>query len=129
MHVKLHRTAQSDKGTFGVLSVDGFPLCVTCELPWHNNSRSISCIPAGTYQVAPHIGTRYKNVWQLLNVPDRTAILIHEGNTIRDINGCILVGQNFGTLRGLPAVLNSKATLEMLKTRLPNHFTLEIIDA
>lgn len=124
----LQRVAQSDKGTFGVLSRDDIPLCLTLEDPWDNNKKDVSCIPAGTYQVVPHSGARYKNVWRLENVPNRTDILIHEGNTIANTKGCLLVGEIFGELNKQPAILRSVPTLDKLRKILPQQFTLTIKD-
>ena len=45
--LKLVRVTTGMDGTFGVLIKDGVPLCVTLELPWRDNERSISCIPEG----------------------------------------------------------------------------------
>lgn len=129
MQLTLIRTAQSDKGTFGVLVIDNKPVCVTCEDPWNNNQRQISCIPAGVYQCSKFNGQKYKNVWQVLDVPNRDAILIHNGNDIKDTMGCILVGQGFFQYEGLPAINNSVATLEKLRATLPDNFQLTIKEA
>lgn len=67
-----------------------------------------SCVPDGLYDLRPHFSERYPDgVWYLSNpnlgvyAPGtrpagqkwgRDAILIHAGNTIRDIEGCVLVG-------------------------------------
>jgi len=128
MSVKIHRSLQNEHGTFGILSFEGKPLCNTLELPWKQNKPRVSCIPEGIYNVVPHTGTLFKNVWRLENVTGREAILIHYGNTVEDILGCILVGQSFSTLKGLPAVTHSRDTLDMLKQKLPKEFTLQVID-
>ena len=126
--LSLHRVSQTPDETFGVLIRNDVPLCLTLEDPWKNNERNVSCIPAGRYQCAPHNGSRYKNVWILENVPGRSAILIHQGNTNDDTQGCILVGQKFGTLDEKNAVLHSRIALEKLKRELPDHFQLEIVN-
>jgi hypothetical protein len=128
MKLELHRSAQSEKGTFGILVLDDEPLCVTCEDDWQDNAAGRSCIPPGIYKCLHHDGEHYKRVWEVLNVPGRTAILIHNGNTARDTQGCILVGDSFGHVGGAPAVMNSLKTLDMLRQRLPDAFMLEIID-
>lgn len=128
MIIRLVRTVTGKEGTFGVLHDGAYPLCVTCEDPWNDNKEGESCIPAGTYNVTPHNGTKYKGVWILNDVPGRSAILIHHGNTIRDTRGCILTGQRFGVWRSLPAVMNSIDTIAYLRKRLPPKFTLEIIN-
>jgi hypothetical protein len=90
-------------------------ICFTLEEPWKDNQKSISCIPEGEYICKPHVGTKYKDVWNISNVKDRSAVLIHSGNTTLDIEGCVLVGSSRGIVKGLPAVLNSRATLDELK--------------
>lgn len=120
--IELKRVSLSNKGTFGVLLSNGIPLCVTLEDPWNDNKIGESCIPAGVYQCRKHFGEKYKNVWILENVPGRSAILIHAGNTIDDTRGCILVGSGFSGA----SVINSKSALDKLRTLLPNTFEIKI---
>lgn len=122
----LSRAPSSDKGTFGILLRDGFPLCVTCEDPWKNNQQGESCIPLGLYRCVKHNGPQYQNVWRLEDVPGRDAILIHNGNTIVDTRGCILVGKSFADFSGKPGVTSSKDTLDYLRNILPDEFDLVI---
>lgn len=129
MKISLMRVAESDKGTFGVLVIDEIPICVTCEDPWNENHSNISCIPMGTYEVQKFNGTKYKDVWQIMNVPNRSAILIHNGNTIKDTEGCVLVGESFSLNGPVPMVTNSVKTLEKLRDILPDEFSLRIMDA
>lgn len=125
--MKLIRNTSTDDGTFGTLYTDdGTKLCVTCEQPWKNNELQHSCIPTGIYHCSPHNSPKFPDTWEVGNVPNRQAILIHAGNTMKDTHGCILVGEYMGVVSGLPAVLNSKKTLAMLKTVLPETFTLVI---
>lgn len=127
VHLYLHRFQQDSGGTFGILTLGGkVPLCLTCEDPWNDNKNNISCIPEGIYECRPHSGTRYKNVWWVENVPGRSAILIHQGNTTKNTEGCILVGDKLGRVSGRPAVLNSVKTLNKLRQILPDRFTLHI---
>ena len=122
----LKRQASTDKGTPGEMLRNGAHLCFTMELPWKGNMRSISCIPAGWYPARKRQSPKYGHHWILQGVPGRDMILIHAGNTINDIEGCILVGSKRGMLKGLPAVLNSRATMGMLRATLPDEFILEI---
>lgn len=64
----------------------------TLELPWKDNERNVSCILCGEYAVVPHDGPKFKDCWRLLEVPERSGILIHIGNTPNDTQGCILPG-------------------------------------
>ena len=123
MKLKLKRVAQTERGTFGVLLNDkNIPLCVTLEDPWKDNLKNISSIPEGTYKVSPHNGTKFKNVWILHDVPHRSAILIHAGNSTNDTSGCVLVGRSFNG----HMITQSKDALDFLRAILPQNFTLEI---
>lgn len=123
----LSRQPSAADGTLGELADStGAHLCFTCELPWRDNTPDLSCIPPGVYDCIPHNSTDHPNTWELQDVPGRSAILIHSGNTEKDSLGCIVVGSELGTLDGLPAVLNSKVTLKMLQATLPGNFTLEV---
>lgn len=124
--VILQRICENDNGTFGVMTFKDIPLCVTVEDKWRDNQNNISCIPTGVYECVKHNGKRYRDVWVLKDVPNRTAILIHHGNVEDDTEGCILVGSMFGNLGGKHAVLRSKEALEKLRSILPDEFILEV---
>ena len=124
----LRRLRSDENGTFGELLMGDERLCVTCEDPWKNNQRQVSCIPAGTYECTPYSSDRFPDVWELIDVPSRSKILIHAGNTTDDTRGCILVGSRFGAVAGKPAVMNSRATMDMLRAALPDYFKLTIKD-
>jgi hypothetical protein len=128
MKVTLARAASTSQGTFGILSIDGAPVCVTCELPWENNDAEVSCVPPGTYPCIRHVSQKFPlgNTWEVTGVPGRVGILIHNANDISELEGCIAVGNSFGKLNGLPAVLGSVSTLAMLNNELPDDFDLTI---
>lgn len=128
--VEILRIETSEGGTRGVMRVDGNALCVTLERPWLDNRASVSCIPAGTYKCKRIISPTRGKVFQVLDVPGRTHILIHSGNTIKDTEGCILPGSKFGELQGLPAVLASGVAyaLFMQTMHRVDEFTLTISD-
>jgi hypothetical protein len=67
--------------------------CFTLELPWKKNARQVSCIPEGTYDVVKRHSAKYKDHLHILNVPGRDMILIHEANYVRQLLGCIAVGE------------------------------------
>jgi hypothetical protein len=97
------------------------PQCVTLERPWLDNQPMVSCIPAGTYQVGPN---NPEKPWRLQDVPSRTQVDIHKGNTIQDSEGCILVGTSF-----FPGgILESSVAMDFLLKSLPQNFTLTIIN-
>lgn len=111
--MKLKRYYSGDDCTLGVLTSKDFYL-YTLENPWKNNQRSISCIPAGTYNVRPFSGARYHDVWKVESVANRDAILIHYGNTEKDTEGCILVGTDVGTIADDKAVIRSRNAVREL---------------
>lgn len=74
-------------------------------------------IPAGTYEITPHSGSKYKDVVCLHNenVPKSRAILMHQGNYPKNTQGCLLIGteyvndsitQSIKALTGLMAEIN-----------------------
>lgn len=109
----LQRFAYLDSGTLGKLSIGDWS-CFTIERPWKNNEPNVSCIPEGVYACQPFSGTRFQDVIQLIDVPDRSYILIHVANFPHDIEGCIGVGDRFVSDALEPAVYNSKKTLAAL---------------
>jgi hypothetical protein len=123
----LHRQPSANGATLGELVDDaGEHICDTLELAWNNNDSDTSCIPAGSYICIPHDSAKFPDTWEVSDVPDRSAILIHNGNVEENTHGCILVGDSEGMLNNQPAVLNSVATLKMLRDELPDTFTLHI---
>jgi len=120
--VTLTRGTTGPKGTFGMLSLNGEPLTVTCEEPWLDNAKMVSCIPDGKYQVEKYSSAKFPYVWEIKGVPNRTAILIHAGNTIDDTHGCVLVGRCFNKY----SISESQAALTFLRTRLPDSFMLTV---
>lgn len=128
----LHRLVQNEEGTFGLLVNDDTSelICCTAELPWRNNARRISCIPAGTYTVDPNdVSTNFGKDWlHVEGVPDRDRIGIHKGNWPRqDSRGCILVGLGFFDSDKGQAVSNSgKALDKLLDYSYGDHFNLAI---
>lgn len=124
--VLLQRTKLTKYGTRGVLFYDNERIAHTLENPWLNNQRQISCIPVGEYRVRSYSSEKYPDHWILENVESRSYILIHEGNTVKDTLGCILVGDTISQHNNKPAIRNSKRTLNNLKNILPNSFILKI---
>jgi hypothetical protein len=102
--------------------------CKTIELPWLNNQRNISCIPVGTYTVVKRTSEKYGTHFQVLNVPDRSMILIHAGNYYTQTQGCILVGTGYQDINqdNVRDVVESKKTLLKLYALMPDQFELTI---
>jgi hypothetical protein len=97
----------------GDLMIDGFT-CKTLELSWKNNQRNISCIPTGEYEVKRKFSFKFGWVYEIQNVPNRTNIYFHSGNTFFDIQGCILLGTHYGDLNKDESadIFNSKITVK-----------------
>lgn len=91
MDLYLHRSYYAE-GTNGVLTVntDPVPLCFTIELPWRDNRKNQSCIPAGTYQLKLRYSPRFKWHLHVQRVPGRSLILFHPANhAMLELQGCI----------------------------------------
>jgi len=127
----LSRVSYTDSGTFGVLLGDkGIPILLTLENPWLANEPFISCIPVGLYECKPVDSPKFGLTWEVTNVHGRTNILFHRGNTEPDTSGCILVGNRFGDLNGIPAVLESGQAFRIFEKELLGaaSFELAIVD-
>ncbi|BBL69753.1 DUF5675 family protein [Methylogaea oryzae] len=96
MELRLLRKTGTDASTVGELYVDGQFQCYTLEpvvRPLKIQGRT--AIPAGRYQVIVNFSQRFqRDLPLLLDVPDFDGIRIHTGNTAKDTEGCILVGQS-----------------------------------
>ena len=95
--------------------------CDTLEPTWRdykNGARKMkgcSAIPEGRYAVVISWSPKMQK-WLpiLLGVPMFTGIRIHAGNTSKDTEGCILVGEN----RKVGMVVNSNRWLKRLKDKI-----------
>lgn len=117
-----------DYGTFGTLLFHSEAFCSTLEPPDLLNAKNISSIPAQQYLCRRTISPKYGGVFEVQNVPRRSRILFHAGNVVEHTEGCIIVAQHFGKLRGDRAVLNSGKTFNEFMNRLNgyNEFLLTI---
>ena len=100
MELTLKRVLITDDGVAGVLIKGNRPVCLTLEEEWRNNAKGLSCIPVGSYLCKKITRPSGMITYQVMNVPGRTAILFHPGNTEADIEGCILTGKEFGEIVG-----------------------------
>ena len=125
LELTLCRGATTDQGTVGWLMMNYVPVCFVMELPWRDNQANVSCIPAGRYQVSylPRSASgKYRDVYHVQDVPDRSGILIHPGNFAGDKQmgyqtdswGCLLPATRLGVLGGQKAGLASRAALRKL---------------
>ena len=75
------------------------------------NRYGTTAIPTGCYPVTMSPSSKFKALRPFLTkVPGFAGIMIHEGNTVKDTKGCILVGEN--TKPGM--VLNSRYYIRLI---------------
>ena len=121
--LKIVRSLFSDRCTIGRFYFDGNPTCFTLEdtcreaTPGSWNPalkiQDQTAIPYGRYEVVIDWSPRFKKPMpHLLNVPDFEGVRIHPGNTDKDTEGCILVGQNKAADN--LSILNSKFAFDQL---------------
>ena len=125
--VKLVRTVATSEGTKGRLYVPGIAVAYhTMENPWLQNKRKDSCIPLGTYICRPVDSPRFGKTIEVTNVPDRSHILFHAGNSPDDTDGCILIGMNGSPSNTMWIGSSKPAVAEFLSLLGKETFELEI---
>ena len=103
--MQVRRWQADGKATIGQFYIRGehYGFCLEPALvkPYHNHfcdccQEPHPRIPAGKYRVglrnSPHFG---KDVPQVLNVPGRTYVLFHIGNTAKDTKACFCPGLHY----------------------------------
>lgn len=144
MHTALIRVAYLPDITLGRWRI-GDTLFHTLEEPWRpdpdgpggqrrETPHRESCIPDGIYDLLPHNGAVWQQVWRFVNpaigvysmpgdIPagqkwGRSAILAHSGRSVDSILGCVIVG--FGWTHGLGRIelTDSARALEHLRALL-----------
>ena len=133
MELVLKRIAKKDDYTIGRLYVrktvlDEYSageeleyICDTLEPQWRDYAKGArkikgkSAIPEGRYPIVITFSPTFKKWLPLLvNVPMFSGIRIHAGNTVKDTQGCILVGEN----REVGKVLNSRKHVKIVKEKI-----------
>ena len=124
--------------TIGKMYIDGEYFCETLEdtdrgltqimtLSEIKEVKEYGCtaIPTGRYPIAYTYSPRFKkHLPLLLNVPAFEGVRIHSGNTHKDTDGCILLGEN----KAVGKVFNSRKTMdEFLRVLKPAIETCEDI--
>lgn len=127
----------------GSLRIESQIIAKTLELPWRGNNISYdpakaSCIPEGIYLVVeePANLSRTYPYYRFVHVPGRhwhpdtkkSSVLIHRGNYVEDLLGCIIPGSRHRDLNNdsIPDIEESSKKLAWMVTNLPNVFELEI---
>ena len=133
MELVLKRTAKKKDYTIGKLYIkedvlDEYStgekltyLCDTLEPKWRdyahgaNKVKGKSAIPEGRYPVVITYSPKFE-LWLplLVNVPKFEGIRIHAGNSVKDTQGCILVGEN----KVVGKVFNSRKCVELVKNKI-----------
>ena len=132
MEIKVRRIAKKETYTIGKMYIDGAYACDTLEDKDRGLTSNMSvaqicgvkikgetAIPTGRYlvdmkTVSPRFGGRAQYQFckgrlpRLCNTPGFQGVLIHIGNTAKDTEGCILVGEN----KAVGQVLNSTAAFK-----------------
>jgi hypothetical protein len=133
MRLDIIRFLENEEQTIGKFIVfDDFDYEVAqgyvLELPDRNNQTSISRINEGEYDCIKRYSEKYGDHFHVLNVLNRSYILIHVGNYYTNTRGCILPGDSISDIDGdgLKDVLNSGDTMDMLNEILPDEFILNI---
>jgi len=134
MELTLRRFLVANNATLGVLT--GLPKTLyVLEDEWKGNARNISRIPAGVYKTTPHgwdtgSQVKFKQTWRLISVPNRSAILVHGGNTKDDTEGCLLVGMGFIISQLASRMTDSQIALNYMRQQIGEQgFTLKIVDS
>lgn len=137
MKLELKRVAKKDKYTIGHLYINNKYFCDTLEDPDRGLTSTMNlteikakkikgdtAVPTGTYKITLDIvSPKYSNfskypyvkfcegkMPRLLNIPGYEGVLIHAGNTQKDTEGCLLVGEN----KVVGKVINSQVTWKKL---------------
>ena len=125
----LKRKIFTDNSTIGELEINGKFFCHTLEDKDRDSNRNKkleegkiygqTAIPSGFYNVILNLSNRFKRILPLiLNVVGFEGIRIHNGNTKKDTEGCILVGVWDGKTKdfiGSSMITTSKLLTELKK--------------
>lgn len=95
--ITLTRTIFTDQSTIGKLIMPDTWTCYTLEDTCRKKPNHDIAIPIGKYPIIIDKSVRFKRLMpHIINVPGRSGIRIHSGNTDKDTSGCILVGLDYG---------------------------------
>lgn len=127
MLAEIIRLESTGEAVLGALLLDGRLFCWTLEPPDLGNAPKISCIPPGRYPCAAAASPRFGRAVAVRDVPGRSQILFHAGNTAADTQGCILQGARPGTLDNRRALLGSAGAMRAFLEAVGRDPDLELV--
>lgn len=96
--ITIKRTHYLDDMVLSTIDDENIPFAQCVERPWKNNLPNISCIPEGEYRCIRVASPKFGDTFKILDVRGRENCLFHWGNLSTDSEGCIIVGESFGTV-------------------------------
>jgi len=105
---EIKRIEETQDGIIGVLLTDGRLRCYTLEKRYLLNAPNVSSIPPGSYICNRITSPHHGKTFEISDVPGRSHILFHIGNTDNDTEGCILLGRRVGYINKKRGILESK---------------------
>lgn len=97
MQIRVVREPTKNDTTLGALFIDGHWQCHTLEDAIRAAGEKVygeTAIPAGRYKLILSMSNRFKKIMpEVVAVPGFAGIRIHAGNTAKDTEGCLLLGQ------------------------------------
>ena len=97
MRIEVRRTDFTPNSTIGDMLINGIFQCYTLEDAVRPDGVKIygeTAIPTGHYEVQLTMSPRFQRVLPLLiDVKNFVGVRIHPGNSAKDTEGCILVGE------------------------------------
>ena len=134
MKVLIERFWQNENQTEGMVRIlnDTYKVLLKgycIELPDRDNEKNISRIPSKIYKARKRWSQKFSWHIELLDVPNRSYILIHSGNYFTQTEGCILVGSELKDINADFNVdaINSRVFLNKMLEILPDNDLFEVI--
>lgn len=133
--VTISREASTQNGTFGIVTLPDGSKMHSLELPWKDNEPRVSCIPPGTYPCAIKNSPKFGTVYRVNDVPGRSEILFHAGNSAGDASrglkadslGCILLGYGRSRRGNQDIITDSRSAVKAFNEKLGGKpFTLVV---
>jgi len=132
MKIRLIRVEKADTAVIGVLTIDGRIVSDIYSL-----EHPELLVPEGEYPIVWEYSPKFEcSLWELKEVHGRSECKFHRGTTMKDTEGCIILGSRVGMFRypgeqrEYRAVFHSGDAVEDLNDLLPRNEThsLKIIE-